>query len=138
MDRKTNPYRNYIDGQWVEGNGNMIQVLNPATDKPIAEVPDGGAADVDRAVAAAKKAQPAWEKLPAIQRANYMRQITAKIRENAERLAKTLVLEQGKVPELAAVEIEFAASYIDYMTEWARRIEGEIVTSDRPGEQILV
>ncbi|MET0542592.1 MAG: aldehyde dehydrogenase, partial [Variovorax sp.] len=50
----------------------------------------------------------------------------------------TLVLEQGKVPELAAVEIEFAASYIDYMAEWARRIEGEIVTSDRPGEQILV
>ncbi|MDM0117779.1 aldehyde dehydrogenase [Variovorax sp. J22R133] len=131
-------YRNYIDGQWVEGNGKTIQVLNPATDKPIAEVPDGGAADVDRAVAAAKKAQPAWEKLPAIQRANHMRQITAKIRANAERLARTLVLEQGKVPELAAVEIEFAASYIDYMAEWARRIEGEIVTSDRPGEQILV
>ncbi len=131
-------FRNYIDGAWVEGTGKTISVLNPATDKPIAQVPDGGAADVERAVAAAKKAQPAWEKLPAIQRANYMRQITAKIRENAPRLARTLVLEQGKVPELAAVEIEFAASYIDYMAEWARRIEGEIVSSDRPGEQILV
>ena len=131
-------FRNYIDGAWVEGTGKTISVLNPATDKPIAQVPDGGAADVERAVAAAKKAQPAWERLPAIQRANYMRQITAKIRENAPRLARTLVLEQGKVPELAAVEIEFAASYIDYMAEWARRIEGEIVSSDRPGEQILV
>ncbi len=131
-------FRNYIDGAWVEGTGKTISVLNPATDKPIAQVPDGGSVDVERAVAAAKKAQPAWERLPAIQRANYMRQITAKIREHAPRLARTLVLEQGKVPELAAVEIEFAASYIDYMAEWARRLEGEIVSSDRPGEQILV
>lgn len=131
-------YRNYIDGQWVEGSGKTIEVLNPATDKPIAQVPDGGAEDVERAVAAARKAQPAWEKLPAIQRAGHLRAISAKIRANAERLARTLVLEQGKVPELAAVEIEFTASYIDYMAEWARRIEGEIVTSDRPGEQIFV
>lgn len=131
-------YRNYIDGQWVEPAGASITVLNPATDQPIAQVPDGGAADVERAVAAARKAQPGWERLPAIQRAGFLREISAKIRANAPRLARTLVLEQGKVPELAAVEIEFTASYIDYMAEWARRIEGEIVTSDRPGEQILV
>ena len=131
-------YRNYIDGKWVEGSGKTLQVLNPATDKPIAEVPDGGAADVEAAVAAAKRAQPAWEKMPAIQRAGHLRAISAKIRANAERLAHTIVIEQGKVPELAAVEVEFTASYIDYMAEWARRIEGEIVTSDRPGEQIFV
>ncbi len=131
-------YRNYIAGEWVEGSGGTLQVLNPATDKLIANVPDGGAADVDRAVAAAKAAQPAWEKVPAIQRANHLREISAKIRANAERLARTIVIEQGKVPELAAVEVEFTASYIDYMAEWARRIEGEIVTSDRPGEQILI
>ena len=131
-------YRNYIDGQWVEGSGRTIDVLNPATDKRIASVPDASADEVNRAIAAAKKAQPAWERLPAIQRANHLRTISAKIRANAERLARTIVLEQGKVPELAAVEIEFTASYIDYMAEWARRIEGEIVTSDRPGEQILV
>ena len=134
----TKTYRNYIDGQWVEGSGRTIEVLNPATDKPIAAVPDGGAADVERAVAAAKRAQPAWERLPAIQRAKYIWDIAAKIRANAGRLAKTIVLEQGKVPELAAVEVEFTASYLDYMAEWARRIEGEIVSSDRPGEQIFV
>jgi len=131
-------YRNYIDGKWVEPAGKTIEVLNPATDKPIAVVPDGGAADVETAVAAAKRAQPAWERIPAIQRANHLRAISAKIRANAQRLARTIVLEQGKVPELAAVEVEFTASYIDYMAEWARRIEGEIVTSDRPGEHILV
>ena len=131
-------YRNYIDGEWVQGSGKTLRVLNPATDKPIATVPDASADEVSRAVAAAKKAQPAWERLPAIQRAGHLRAISAKIRANAERLARTIVLEQGKVPELAAVEVEFTASYIDYMAEWARRIEGEIVTSDRPGEQIFV
>lgn len=131
-------YLNYIDGQWVEGSGKTLQVLNPATDKPIADVPDGGSADVERAVAAAKRAQPVWEKLPAIQRAKHLWAISAKIRANADRLAKTIVVEQGKVPELAAVEVEFAASYLDYMAEWARRIEGEVVSSDRPGEQIFV
>jgi lactaldehyde dehydrogenase/glycolaldehyde dehydrogenase len=131
-------YRNYIDGQWVEPTGKTITVLNPATDQPIATVPDAGSDEVNRAVAAAKKAQPAWERLPAIQRAGHLRAISAKIRANAARLARTITLEQGKVPELAAVEVEFTASYIDYMAEWARRIEGEIVTSDRPGEQILV
>jgi lactaldehyde dehydrogenase/glycolaldehyde dehydrogenase len=131
-------YRNYIDGQWVENSGKTLQVLNPATDKPIAAVPDATGDDVNRAVAAARKAQPAWARIPAIQRAAHLRAISAKLRGDAERLAKTLVIEQGKVPELAAVEVEFTASYIDYMAEWARRIEGGIVTSDRPGEQILV
>ncbi|MBL8471460.1 MAG: aldehyde dehydrogenase [Rhodocyclaceae bacterium] len=131
-------YRNYIDGNWVEGSGKTIEVLNPATDKPIAAVPDGGREDVERAIAAAKRAQPAWERLPAIQRAKFLWALSAKIRANAPRLAATITLEQGKVPELAAVEVEFTASYLDYMAEWARRIEGEIVNSDRPGEHILV
>jgi lactaldehyde dehydrogenase/glycolaldehyde dehydrogenase len=131
-------YRNYINGRWVDGNGKTFEVLNPATDKVLASVPDASPEDVNEAVAAAKKAQPAWERLPAIQRAAYLRAISAKIRANAERLARTIVLEQGKIPELAAVEVEFTASYLDYMAEWARRIEGEIVTSDRPGEHILL
>jgi lactaldehyde dehydrogenase/glycolaldehyde dehydrogenase len=136
MTNKT--YRNYINGRWVDGNGKTFEVLNPATDKVLASVPDASPEDVNEAVAAAKKAQPAWERLPAIQRAAYLRAISAKIRANAERLARTIVLEQGKIPELAAVEVEFTASYLDYMAEWARRIEGEIVTSDRPGEHILL
>ena len=132
-------YQNFIDGQWARSaGGGTLQVLNPATEQVIASVPDSTAADVDRAIAAAKRAQPAWEKLPAIQRANHLRAISAKIRANAERLARTIVLEQGKIPELAAVEVEFTASYIDYMAEWARRIEGEILPSDRPGETIFL
>ncbi|MCE2509973.1 MAG: aldehyde dehydrogenase [Alphaproteobacteria bacterium] len=132
-------HRNYINGKFVDrANADMIPVLNPSTEKVISEVPDSSAEVVNDAVAAAKAAQDEWRKLPAIQRANYLRQISAKIRENVPALAKALTEEQGKVQTLSEVEIAFTADYIDYMAEWARRIEGEIINSDRPGENIFL
>lgn len=132
-------HRNYINGQFVgQTNANMLSVLNPSTEEVISEIPDTPAAIVNDAVAAAKTAQKEWKTLPAIQRANYMRQLSAKIRENIPELARALTEEQGKVQTLAEIEIAFTADYIDYMAEWARRIEGEIITSDRPGENIFL
>ncbi|MBX8828473.1 aldehyde dehydrogenase family protein, partial [Ochrobactrum sp. SFR4] len=64
--------------------------------------------------------------------------ISAKIREHRLALADILVKEQGKVQGLAQVEVDFTADYIDYMAEWARRIEGEVLTSDRPNETMLL
>ena len=104
----------------------------PSTKELIATVPDSNAADVDRAVAAARAAQPAWERLPAIQRATHLRAVAAKLREHKTRLARRISLEQGKILPLAEVEVDFTANYIDYMAEWARRIEGEILNRDRP------
>src|SRR6218665_3478308 len=104
----------------------------------ITGVPDGDAAAVDAAVSAARRAQPAWERLPAIQRAGYLRQISVKLREHAEALATTIAREQGKVMPLARVEVNFTADYIDYMAEWARRLEGEVLTSDRPNEHMFL
>ncbi|MBL0814304.1 aldehyde dehydrogenase, partial [Klebsiella michiganensis] len=66
------------------------------------------------------------------------RKIAAGIRERAEEIAALIVAEGGKIQQLAAVEVSFTADYLDYMAEWARRYEGEIVQSDRPGENILV
>ena len=66
--------RNYIDGEWVVPSSSAtLKVHNPSTREQIATVPDSNAADVDRAVAAARAAQPAWERLPAIQRATSAR-----------------------------------------------------------------
>ena len=76
--------------------------------------------------------------LPAIERAGWLRKIAAGIRERAEEIAALIVAEGGKIQQLAAVEVSFTADYLDYMAEWARRYEGEIVQSDRPGENILV
>lgn len=134
----SNEYQNYIDGRFVPHRGGTIDVRNPSTHELIANVPDADAAAVDEAVAAARRAQPSWEKLPAIQRAGYLRQISAKLRENVEMLATTIAREQGKVMPLARVEVNFTADYIDYMAEWARRLDGEVLTSDRPGEHMFL
>jgi len=130
---------NFIGGAFAnESGGERIEVLNPSRNTVIADVPDSDADVVDRAVAAAKKAQKAWAKLPAIVRAGYLRKLSAKIRENADEIAKTIVEEQGKIAGLAAVEAQFTADYFDYMAEWARRIEGEVISSDRPGENVFL
>src|SRR5690606_32421047 len=85
-----------------------------------------------------RAAQKGWARKPANERAGYLHRIASKVRENAERLARIITAEQGKVLGLALVEVNFTADYLDYMAEWGRRLEGEILTSDRPGENIFV
>jgi lactaldehyde dehydrogenase/glycolaldehyde dehydrogenase len=132
-------YQNYVRGEFVKAASEpTIAVSNPATQNVLAEIPNASAATVDAAVRAAREAQPAWAKLPAIQRANALRKISAKLREHRDRLARIITEEQGKVLGLAEVEVDFTADYIDYMAEWARRIEGEVLTSDRAGESIFL
>lgn len=130
-------YAMWIDGRWVESD-KYSAVLNPATGEAVSEFPLGGVADVQRAVEAAERAQVAWARRPAIERAGFLRQISAKLRAHREELARCIVEEQGKILSLAQVEVDFSADYIDYMAEWARRYEGEILQSDRPGENILL
>jgi lactaldehyde dehydrogenase / glycolaldehyde dehydrogenase len=67
-----------------------------------------------------------------------LREIAAKIRDRVDFLARIITEEQGKPLGLAKVEVEFTADYLVYMAEWARRIEGEILTSDRPNEHIFL
>ena len=129
-------YQNYINGRSVPSKGDgAIEVLNPSTGEVISRVPESTTEDLAMALEAAHAAQPAWAKRPAIERANLLRQISAKLRENVQPLARIIVEEQGKTLGLAEVEVNFTADYIDYMAEWARRIEGEIPTADDLGRQ---
>ncbi len=134
----TTTYQNYIDGAFVESGGATVDVSNPATGALLGRIPDSDAATVDQAVTAARRAQPGWEKLAPIERAGYLRKISAKLRDNRKELAGVIVREQGKIRQLAQVEVDFTADYIDYMAEWARRLEGEILTSDRANENIFL
>jgi lactaldehyde dehydrogenase/glycolaldehyde dehydrogenase len=132
-------YQNFINGKFAPSTGgDRITVTNPATGQPICSVPDSTAEDVEAALAAAETAQKSWGKRPANDRARALRTIAAKIRENVEPLARVITEEQGKILDLARVEVAFTADYLDYMAEWARRIEGEILESDRPGETIFL
>ncbi|QJT80888.1 aldehyde dehydrogenase [Kosakonia sp. MUSA4] len=129
----------FIDGQFISWQGdNWLDVVNPATEEVLARIPDGTAEDARKAIAAAERAQPAWEALPAIERAGWLRKIAAGIREKANEISALIVAEGGKIQQLAEVEVSFTADYIDYMAEWARRYEGEILQSDRPNENIFV
>ena len=132
-------YQMFINGEFVTNrSGKTTAVMNPATEEIISEIPEGTVADVDAAVDAAEQAQKSWAKLPAIERAGYLREIARGVRENAEELAKTIAEEQGKIMPLARVEANFTADYMDYMAEFARRYEGEIIQSDRPNENIFL
>lgn len=126
-----------IDGELVSSS-RMLPVVNPATEEVISQFPAGTVEDVNRAVLAAEKAQKPWAALPAIQRAAHLREIATLIRANREALAHVITEEQGKILSLAQVEVDFSADYVDYMAEFARRYEGEIIQSDRPGENILL
>jgi len=132
-------HRNYVDGRFVEvANAERIPVFNPARGTRISEIPDTPPAMVAEAVEAAKRAQPAWAKRPPIERAGYLRRIAAGLREHTEEIARIITEEQGKLLDLARIEAAFTADFIDYMAEWARRIEGEIIVSDRPNENIFL
>jgi lactaldehyde dehydrogenase/glycolaldehyde dehydrogenase len=129
----------YINGQFVSWQGSQwIDVVNPATEEVISRIPDGDAESAREAIEAAARAQDAWEALPAIERAGWLKKIAVGIRERASAISALIVAEGGKTQQLAEVEVFFTADYLDYMSEWARRYEGEILQSDRPGENIFV
>ena len=130
-------YKMLIDGEFVPSS-KTLEVVNPATEEVVSEFPSGTVEDVNRAVLAAEVAQKPWAALPAIRRAAHLREIAALIRINRESLAHVITEEQGKIIGLAQVEVDFSADYLDYMAEFARRYEGEIIQSDRPGENILL
>lgn len=130
-------YQNYINNEFVEP-AEFHDVLNPSTGQVIAQAPASDAAAVDQAVQAAKAAQADWAKLPAVERAGYLTKIATELRNHVDRFADYLVREQGKARGLATVEVNFTADYLDYMAGFARRIEGEVIPSDRPNESIFL
>lgn len=106
-------YKMYINGEFVPAlDGRTLAVYNPATEKAISEVPRGGADDAKIAIDAAEAAQEAWERLPAIERGKYLRQIAVGIRERADEIARTISEEMGKTLSLATVEVHFTAGLL--------------------------
>lgn len=130
-------YQNYIAGEF-RGSSEGLPVLNPATGEQIATVPRATEQDADDAMQAAWDARKAWALTPASERAGYVKRMAEGVRANRQMFIDTLVAEQSKTPELAAVEVDFTADYLDYTAGWALRIEGEVLESDRAKERILL
>ena len=129
----------YINGKFVESrSGEWIDVLNPSTEEVTSRQPAGTVEDVQEAVDAAEKAQKTWAKVPAAERAVYLQKIADGIRAEFAKFQATMVREQGKTQALAGVEVGVTATYFDYMAEFARRIEGEVIQSDNRGETMIL
>lgn len=135
----TRLYQNYVNGRFVDAQGGKrLAVENPATGSTVAEVPDSSVDDAREAIESATRAQPGWAKRAPIERAGYLHRIAAGIRADADHLARVLSEEQGKPLDQARGEVGGTADYFDYTAEWARRIEGEVIPSDRPNEVQLL
>jgi len=118
----------YVDGEWHESESDeSIPVVDPTTEAEITAVPSATTDEVRRATRAARVAQSEWAARPAKERGDLLREVAAVIEDNVQTLADTLVAEQGKTRSIAEYEIEASADIARYMSEWDRRIEGDIV-----------
>lgn len=135
----TKTYQLFINGNWVDASsGETADILNPATEEVVGTVQIGDETDALKALKVAEKAQKDWKKVPAGKRAEVMRAFAGGIKKEKARLAEILVREQGKLFRVAQMEVEVTASFIEYACDWARHIEGDIVTSDNPNEHIWI
>ena len=128
-----------IDGQWCAATeGATLPVRNPATGELIGHIPNIGAAQTQLAIDAAERAFASWKLRTAEDRATLLKRWHALMVANADDLALLMTAEQGKPLAEAKGEIAYAASYIEWFAEEARRIYGEVIPSPWPDKRIVV
>lgn len=130
--------RCFIDGEWVGAEAPQIDVTDPATGEVIAAVPSLGAKETREAIEAAHRAQKEWAARPAKERAAVLRRWFDLMMENQDDLAAILTAEQGKPLTEAKGEIAYAASFVEYYAEEAKRIYGSIVPAPTNDRRIVV
>ncbi|ANB75049.1 NAD-dependent succinate-semialdehyde dehydrogenase [Paraburkholderia phytofirmans OLGA172] len=127
----------YIDGEWYE-SASTYPVLNPATGEVIAQVAKGGAPETMQAVAAAERAFPVWRSITAKERGARVRRWGELMLENRGALAELLTREQGKPLAEARGEVGYAASFLEWFAEEAKRSYGDVIPSPNPNAKIIV
>ncbi|MEK7491765.1 MULTISPECIES: NAD-dependent succinate-semialdehyde dehydrogenase [Cupriavidus] len=128
----------YVDGQWIGADsGATFDVTDPATGEVIARVADLGAAETTRAVAAAEVAQKAWAAKTGKERANILRRWFDLMLANTDDLAYLMTREQGKPLSEAKGEIAYAASFIEWFAEEAKRVDGEVLATPAADKRLV-
>ena len=129
----------WIDGRFTDSStGATIQVVDPATEEPVDVVPKGGAADLDRAVAAANRTFPAWKRTPAWTRAEMLAEVARRLRGAREEFALTLTRETGRTLRKNRGYVDWAAMCFDYYAGLIRDRRGRVIPSAEPGQLNLV
>lgn len=126
----------FADGQWQQ-SASTFDVLNPATGEVIAQVAKAGKKETEQAIAAAEKAFPAWRAKTAKERSDILYRWYQLMIDNKVWLGKLMTAEQGKPVKEAEGEVEYAASFIQWFAEQAKRANGEIIPPAKTGSRIL-
>ncbi|MEO9903974.1 NAD-dependent succinate-semialdehyde dehydrogenase [Nisaea sp.] len=129
----------YIDGAWVDADGSgKVDVTDPATGAVVGTIPDMGADETRRAIAAANAAWPEWRAKTAKERSAILRKWFDLMMENQRDLGIIMTAEQGKPLAEAMGEIAYGASYVEFYAEEAKRIYGDIIPNTADGKRIVV
>ncbi|EPL4220431.1 NAD-dependent succinate-semialdehyde dehydrogenase [Acinetobacter baumannii] len=129
----------FVAGKWCDADHQQTsEILNPATLEVIGTVPNMGKAEAERAIEAAKEAWPLWKNKTAKDRSIILKKWFDLIISNADELAFILTSEQGKPLAEAKGEILYAASFIEWFAEEAKRVYGDIIPSPYPDARIVV
>jgi succinate-semialdehyde dehydrogenase / glutarate-semialdehyde dehydrogenase len=129
----------FVDGRWCAADsGAALEVKNPATARTLGSIPNMGAAETRRAIAAAAAALPAWKARTAKERAVIMRRWFELMIEHQEDLATLMTAEQGKPLAESKTEIVYAASFIEWFAEEGKRLYGDIIPGHQGDKRILV
>ncbi|HEU4402245.1 MAG TPA: aldehyde dehydrogenase family protein [Candidatus Polarisedimenticolia bacterium] len=129
----------WIDGEFREGSGGgTLSVVDPATEEVVDIVPRGNAADVDRAVAAAQAAFPAWKATGALARAEMLAEVARRLRQNREEFAVTLTRETGRTIRKNRGYVDWSGTCFEYYAGLIRDRRGRVIPSAEPGQLNLV
>ena len=134
----------FLEASWVDGrplraaDGALLTVTNPATGETVGRVPALGAAEVEQAIAAAARAFPAWRARTAKERAGVLRRWSDLMLEHRDDVALLMTLEGGKPLAEAKGEVGYAASFLEWFGEEAKRIDGQVIPSHKAGAHIVV
>ena len=129
----------YIDGAWVDAaGGGTVNVDNPATGDIIGSVPKLGAVETRNAIEAANRAFPEWRKKTAKERAAVLRRWYDLMIANQEDLARLMTIEQGKPLVESRGEVVYAAAFLEWFGEEAKRVYGDTIPGHQPDKRIVV
>jgi len=135
----TSPGTLYIDGKWRHAvSGLTFPVTNPATSEVLAPISAAETQDVRDAVAAAEAAFPAWASRTAYERAGYLYDAYRLMKERTEDLAALMTIEQGKPLRTARIEVNYAADFLIWFAEEAKRVYGQTIPSSRADQRFMV
>ncbi|MBU9834890.1 NAD-dependent succinate-semialdehyde dehydrogenase [Rahnella sp. L72c] len=126
----------FAGGKWLEAK-DTFDVLDPATGEVVAKVAKAGKAETEAAVKAASDAFPQWRKTTAKARSEILHRWYELMLENKQFLGELMVAEQGKPLKEALGEVDYAASYLQWFSEEAKRVNGEIIPPAKSGSRIL-